>query len=123
MAEYTRGQRAIARRVIRQATRHAVYQTTKDGHPREPYATAFEEAEEAQLRAYEEADLLDHITTGGTGAEPLVTSTSNKGASLTFDHGRAEEATTYFLNGGLAPEAEAILDEVGLLGGQPWVRR
>lgn len=123
MDNYTAGQQAIARMVIRRATRHAIYPTTAEGHPREPWRTALEEATLAQLVAYESAGLLDQLATGGVGAEPTVTSTSNKGASLTFDHGRSEQAAGHLLGGGLAPEAEAILDEAGLLGGQPRVRR
>lgn len=121
--DYTTAQYAVARRAVRKATRHAVYPTTSTGAPQEPYRTAIEDAVQAQLRAYRDAGALDHITTGGAAADPVLKSTSNQGASLTFDTSRADQAMDFLLAGGLAPEAEAILDDAGLLGGMPGVRR
>lgn len=121
--EFTEPQRLIARRVVRMATRHAVYPTTSEGEPEEPYRSAFAGAVEAQLRAYSEAGVLDQVGTRGATSPPVLKSTSNQGASLTFDTSRSDEAAAYLLDGGLAPEAEAILDEHGLLGGMPRVNR
>lgn len=112
----------IARMVVRRATRFATYPTS-EGQPREPYRTALEEAVEAQCAAWQGAGLEDQVTSGGATAAPALTSTSNQGASLSFDTSSADGAKAYLLGGGLAPEAEAILDEAGLLGGLPGVWR
>lgn len=117
-----KGPEIIARNVIMKAIRHAHYPTT-GGQPDEPYATAIEEAVAAQLAAYEDAGVIDHLTTSGATTEPKLKSTSNQGASLTFDTSAADDGLAFFLNGGLAPEAEAILGMAGLLGGKPGVWR
>lgn len=117
-----KGPEIIARNVIMKAIRHAHYPTT-GGQPDEPYATAIEEAVQAQLNAYEEAGVIDHLTTAGATTEPKLKSTSNQGASLAFDTSTADDGLAFFLNGGLAPEAEAILGMAGLLGGKPGVWR
>lgn len=121
--EFTAPQRLIARRVVRVATRHAVYPTDGEGQPREPYRSVFEAAVDAQLRAYRDAGVLDQVGTLGATADPVLKSTSNQGASLSFDTSRSDKASAFLLDGGLAPEAEAILGEAGLLGGMPRVNR
>ena len=121
-SKYT-GPALIARNVVMKAIRHARYPVRKDGTPVEPYHTAIEDAVAAQVNAYEEAGLADRLTTGGATAEPRLKSTSNQGASLTFDTSQADDAIAFLLGGGLAPEAEAILSLAGLLGGKPGVWR
>lgn len=118
----TTGPGLIARNVVMKAIRHARY-PTENGEPVEPYRTAIENAVTAQLNAYEQAGVTEHLTTGGAKTEPKLKSTSNQGASLTFDTSTADDALAFFLCGGLAPEAEAILDAAGLLGGKPGVWR
>lgn len=116
------GVEMIARNVVMKAIRHAHYPTT-GGEPDEPYRTAIEDAVVAQVTAYDTAGVSEHLTTGGATVEPKLKSTSNQGASLTFDTGTADNGFAFFLNGGLGPEAEAILDAAGLLGGKPGVWR
>lgn len=118
----TTGPGLIARNVVMKAIRHARY-PAPGGVPAEPYRTAIENAVTAQLNAYEQAGVTEHLTTGGAKTEPKLKSTSNQGASLTFDTSTADNALAFFLRGGLAPEAEAILDAAGLLGGKPGVWR
>lgn len=116
------GTEIIARNVIMKAIRHAHY-PTNNGEPEEPYRTAIEDAVAAQIEAYEVAGVADHLMTGGATVEPKLKSTSNQGASLTFDTSAADNGVAFFLRGGLAPEAEAILAQAGLLGGKPGVWR
>lgn len=117
-----KGVQIIARNVVMKAIRHAHY-PTDHGVPVEPYRTAIEDAVYAQINAYEEAGVADQLRTGGATTEPRLKSTSNQGASLTFDTSTADDGIAFLLGGGLAPEAEAVLDLAGLLGGKPGVWR
>lgn len=112
----------IARRVVMRAIRHAHYPTV-DGNPAPQVQEVLDKAVRYQVEAWEYAGVSAHIITGGATAEPRLKSTSENGASVTLDYGQADEATAWLLGGGLAPAAEAVLADAGLLGGMPGVWR
>lgn len=116
--------RALAHGVLLRASRTAFYDADDTGRPTDPdLLEVWEAALDAQVRAWEAAHLTEHIVTGGATLPAGVASTSNQGASLTFDASTASAAIRHLVAGGIAPEAEFLLEQVGLTGGLPGVWR
>lgn len=113
----------MARRVVMRAIRHARYRVTKSGEPEHRVAVVIDKAVGYQVEAWLLAGVGEDMLTGGATAEPRLKSTSENGASVTLDYGRADDAVAWLLGGGLAPAAEAVLEDAGLLGGLPGVWR
>lgn len=116
--------RTLAEGTILKATRHAFYDADnqgvpKDAHKREMWNAAIT----AQSEAWEAAGIAEAMLTGGANQAARVSATSNKGASLTYDHSQADAATQKLLAGGLSPLAEAYLMKGDLLGNLPGVVR
>ena len=111
-----------ATRIIRGATRAAVYDVTPAGAPTEPETIeAFRDATCAQVQAWVEGEVWGALLSGGAATDPVVKATSDNGASITFDTGLGDAAKAHLLTGGLALGAELILADAGLIGGQPGV--
>lgn len=112
----------FSQNTVLRATRAARYATDNDGLALdENIRSALRDATVAQALALIEADLHTTITTGGAGAAPKVTSTSDNGASLQFDTSAADGATARLAGGGLSTEAELILSGQALLTGYPMI--
>lgn len=106
--------------LIRRHTAGALYTVNEDGLPTDlDLRAAMREATCAQVLSWAEAKLTDVILTQGATSQAQLTSTSENGASLTFDTSTSSAARLHYLRGGLGPEAELILESAGLLGGQP----
>lgn len=110
------------RRVVRWSTavvqrylRAAVYEVNNDGTPKRKHQRdAVVEAIAVQARNLIENELTADVLSGGATAEPEVTSTSDNGASLSFDHSAANQARSMLRFGALTLEARMILDAAGL---------
>lgn len=113
-----------ASRLIRHHTRGATYAVDADGLPtNEPVVEALREATAMQVVAWCETDMVNDVLTGGVTMEARVSSSSINGASVTLDSSMSERARQRLLDGGLGAEAMIILEDAGLLGGLPVVRR
>lgn len=107
---------------IRRFTAGAIYDTNLDGSPSNPeLAEVFKRATIAHLATVAAAGISHDVLNGGASTKPRVASTSENGASITFDYAQADASTTVMIGGGLAPAAERILADVGLTGYGPGV--
>ena len=114
----------LATNVVDRAIRAATYPVDDDGLPAEEgQREAYDNAIQAQHDAYLAAELGEVLASGGATAEPVVASSGNQGASVSFDSSEGIAARARLMNRGLAPYAHAHLDQAGLLGGMPGVRR
>ena len=80
----------LAEATILKATRHAFYDADaqglpKDAHQREMWDAAIA----AQAEAWKAAGIEEAMLTGGANQAARVSASSNKGASLTYEIGRA----------------------------------
>lgn len=116
--------RTLAEATILKATRYAFYDADDQGLPTDAYKhEMWIAAITAQTEAWAAAGINDAMLTGGANQAARVSSSSNKGASLTYDHSQADAATKKLLAGGLSPLAEAYLMKGDLLGNLPGVVR
>lgn len=114
----------LASGAVTRATRRAYYVVTPAGAPKdEDVAEAFREATLAQFRVMVESGMAEELLTAGTTSEPSLSSTSDNGASVTFDDSTGSRARAQLLAGELVDEARIPLEEEGLLGGHPRVIR
>lgn len=114
----------LAEATILKATRHAFYDADEQGAPTDTHQREmWDSAITAQAEAWKAAGLEDAMLTGGANQAARVSATSNKGASLTYDHTQADKAAQALLAGGLSPLAEAYLMKGDLLGNLPGVIR
>ena len=112
-----------ASRLVRKATRRAVYNTDPAGNPTDADTIeTFREATCLQVEAWVQAGVHKDIATGGAQQPVQLTSTSENGASLSFNHDAATAAKHHLLSGGLAPTVELLLDTEGYLTGPVGVR-
>nr|DAS39058.1 MAG TPA: head to tail adaptor [Caudoviricetes sp.] len=113
---------AHASGLVRHATRRAIYTTTPNGLPKDPdLLEAMQEATMVHVQALSDAGLAQAFFTGGATLDATVSSSSIDGASVTVDTSTADSARAALLAGGLAPDAEMILRDAGLLGGLPGI--
>lgn len=111
-----------ASRLIRHATRAAIYDVDPAGNPADPVEIdAFREAVCHQVEAWAIAGVTQEILTGGASSQPKVKATSDNGASITFDTSTGDAGVAFLLSGGLAPLAAAALEDAGLIGALPGV--
>lgn len=104
-------------------TQAAVYPTNEDYTPKESYQReAMVDAIEAQCATVLSLGLVADVLSGGAGAEPTVTGTSDNGASLSFSDSQAQAARAWLRRGELTTEAQMILDSAGLGPQHPWIR-
>lgn len=116
--------RVLAEATIQKATRFAIYPTGDDGLPSDPdQRAAWDDAIDAQVSTWRDAGLASAILTRGANSDARIASTANQGASLSYDYSKADAGTTYLLDGGLSPLAEAHLFKAGLMGNLPGVWR
>lgn len=109
-------------RVVRHATRAAIYPTDANFLPSDPaHKAAFTEATALHALALIEGGLVDDVLTGGLKADASVSSTSENGASLTFDNSAQDLAMARLRAGMLSNEAEWVLRDAGLLGELPLI--
>lgn len=114
----------LAEGTILKATRYAFYDADAEGLPKDAFKREmWAAAITAQTEAWAAAGIAEAILTGGANQSARVSATSNKGASLTYDHSQADTATQKLLAGGLSPLAEAYLMKADLLGNLPGVVR
>lgn len=114
----------LASGAVTRATRRAHYDVTPAGAPKdEDVAEAFREATLAQFRVMVESGMAEELLTAGVASEPSLTSTSDNGASVSFDDSTGSRARGQLLAGELVEEARIILEAEGLLGGHPRVIR
>lgn len=112
-----------ASRLMRTYTRAAIYPVGPAGAPEdEGLALAFTEATEVQVEAWIMAGIAGEVLSGGATVEATVSSSTNNGASVTLDDSAGASARQHLITGGLAPLAEAILDDAGLMSGKPWIQ-
>lgn len=104
-------------------TQAAVYPTGPDGTPSDPeQRAAMVDAIEAQCATVLSLGLVADVLSGGAGAEPTLTGTSDNGASLSFSDAHAQQARMWLRRGDLTTEAQMILDAAGLGPQHPWIR-
>lgn len=104
-------------------TRAAVYPTNEDGTPSDPkQRAAMVDAIEAQCATVLSLGLVADVLSGGAGAEPTLTGTSDNGASLSFSDAHTQQARMWLRRGDLTTEAQMILDAAGLGPQHPWIR-
>lgn len=109
-----------ASRVIRLHTRRAVYATDGAGNPTNPtIQEAFRAATTAQVVMWLQYGDTQAVLSGRVNVTPVVTASSNNGASVTLDTSAADAMHARITSGGLSPEAESILGDAGLLTGLP----
>lgn len=114
----------LAEATILKATRHAFYDADEQGAPTDAHKREmWDSAISAQADAWKAAGIEEAMLTGGASQGAKVSASSNKGASLTYDHSQADAATKKLLAGGLSPLAEAYLMKGDLLGNLPGVIR
>lgn len=114
----------LAEATILKATRHAFYDADKQGAPKDAHQREmWDAAIAAQSEAWKAAGIAEAMLTGGANQAARVSASSNKGASLTYDHSQADAATQKLLAGSLSPLAEAYLMKGDLLGNLPGVVR
>lgn len=112
-----------ASRLVRKATRRAIYDTDPAGNPTDiDTIETFREATCLQVEAWVRAGVHQDVGTGGAQQPAQLTASSENGASLTFNHDSATEAKQHLLSGGLAPAVELLLDTEGYLSGTVGVR-
>lgn len=110
-------------RLIRWVTRFAFYDTDERGAPTDPdQAQAMQTATIMHVQQLLVSGVAQDVLTGGLTAEPRLTSTSENGASLSFEHDSAEFALARLRSGQLLPMAEWVLRDAGLLGELPLIR-
>ena len=116
--------RTLAEATVLKATRFAFYNADEQGLPKDAHQREmWDAAITAQAEAWTAAGISDAMLTGGANQAARVSSTSHKGASLTYDYSQADKATKHLLAGGLSPLAEAYLMKGDLLGNLPGVVR
>ena len=112
-----------ASQLVRRATRGAVYETDPAGNPTDiDTIETFREATCLQVEAWVLAGVHRDVVTGGAQQPVQVTSTSENGASLSFNYDAATVAKNHLLAGGLAPAVELLLESEGYLNGPVGVK-
>ena len=93
----------------------AVFPANDDGSPRLQHQyDAVVEAIAAQVLVVVENGLVEDVLSGGVGAVAPVTSSSDNGASVSFDYSESSRAKESLRSGELTVEARSILDAAGL---------
>ncbi|APT92893.1 hypothetical protein CPHO_08340 [Corynebacterium phocae] len=111
-----------ASRAVRWYTRAARYDTDDYYLPTdETIRTAMADATALHALSLIEMDLVNDVLSGGVAAGPEVKSTSENGASLTFDNTAHTTALNRLRAGHLATEAEWVLKDAGLLAARPLI--
>ena len=108
--------------IMRSKTRSAIYDVDEAGMPTEERIRfAFADATSAQVLAWVQGEVYEELVSAGATADALVSSSSNNGASVTLDNGERLAARRRLLAGELSTGARLILDDAGLLHGDPWL--
>lgn len=96
----------VASAIMRHETRYCVYNTDSEGLPvKSVFRACFRDAVLAQIELWLSAEVTTQILDGGVSIAPGVKSTSDNGASVTFDTSQADHARAYILSGGVGMEA------------------
>lgn len=113
----------ISELAVLKATRGAHYITDEDGAAIDPdVRKAFEDAITTQALTIIQSGVVGDVLTGGATAEPTVSSTSENGASLSFDSSAADKSKALLRAHHLTTEARLTLEMAGLIGNHPAIR-